>query len=79
MVKNLECYQSPSSTIDFKPSRFSDITQQLKQKIELIKCYASQYEKCRYLKQSLISSTAEYWGRFSTYGMVEPFEVIWSV
>ena len=79
LVKNLECYQSPSSTIDFKPSRFSDITQQLKQKLELIKCYASQYEKCRYLKRSLISSTAEYWGRFSTYGMVEPFEVIWSV
>jgi LmbE family N-acetylglucosaminyl deacetylase len=79
LVENLECYQSPSSTVNFKPTRFSDITQQLKQKLELIKCYASQYEKCRYLKQSLISSTAEYWGRFSTYGMVEPFEVIWSV
>ena len=78
-VRNLQCYQSPSTTIDFKPTRFADISEQLNQKLELIKCYVSQYQKCRYLKQSLISATAEYWGRFSTYGMAEPFEVIRSI
>lgn len=78
-VPCIECYQSPSSNIDFKPSRFVDISQHMSGKIDLIKCFATQFNKCRYLKQSLIKANAEYWGRFANYSLVEPFEVIRSV
>ena len=78
-VRSIECYQSPSANIDFKPSRFVDISQQMMSKVELIKCYATQQEKCRYLKKSLIKASAEYWGRFANYSLVEPFEVVRSV
>ena len=78
-VPGLVCYQSPSTNIHFKPSRFADITDVLDLKQQLVQCYDSQTSKCQYLKPSLIAATAEYWGRFSGYGYIEPFEVIRSV
>ncbi len=78
-VSSIECYQSPSATIEFKPSRFVDISKQMKRKLSLIKCYETQVNKCEYLKSSFIRANAEYWGRFANYSMVEPFEVIRSV
>lgn len=75
-VRQLECYQSPSSTIDFRPSRYVDITEELDEKIGLVACYASQFSKCDYLSESLIHSTAEYWGRYAGYRKVEPLEVV---
>jgi len=75
-VSRLKCYQSPSSTIGFTPSHFVDITGKLPEKQALISCYRSQRDKCRYLRESLIESTAEYWGRFAGYAKVEPLEVI---
>ena len=78
-IPQLECYQSPSSSIDFRPSRFADIAPFIRHKQQLVQCYDSQLKKCRYLKPSLIEATAEYWGRFCNYGLIEPFEVIRSV
>lgn len=78
-VESLECYQSPSSTTEFQPTRFVDVTFELSKKINLIKNYRSQTKKCIYLKDSIIESTARYWGRFANYKMVEPLEVIRSV
>ena len=75
-VPRLKCYQSPSSTIGFTPSHFVDITKKLPEKQDLISCYGSQRDKCRYLSRSLIDATAEYWGRFAGYAKVEPLEVI---
>lgn len=75
-VRKLECYQSPSSTIQFNPSRFVDITQALPEKQKLLSCYQSQREKCVYLRSSLIEATAEYWGRYAGFVKVEPLEVI---
>jgi len=75
-IPTLESYQSPSSTIGFTPSRFVDISKELLEKQALLACYRSQQQKCRYLKNSLIESTAEYWGRFAGYSKVEPLEVL---
>ena len=75
-IARLESYQSPSSTIEFTPSRFVDISERLPEKQALISCYRSQRRKCRYLSHSLIASTAEYWGRFAGFSKVEPLEVI---
>ncbi len=78
-VPELHSYQSPSATIDFMPSRFVDVGEQLPGKLELIDCYSSQRSKCRYLENSLITSTAEYWGRFAGFAKVEPLEVVRSI
>ena len=75
-VQELQSYQSPSSNIHFMPSRFVDISKTIKEKKDLISCYRTQTTKCRYLKESLITSTAEYWGRYAGFGLVEPLEVI---
>jgi LmbE family N-acetylglucosaminyl deacetylase len=75
-VPRLKCYQSPSSTIAFTPSHFEDISRNLDEKQDLISCYRSQREKCRYLSRSLIDATAEYWGRFAGYAKVEPLEIV---
>ena len=78
-VLQVECYQSPSSTTNFQPTRFVDVSDQLSEKVELINFYRSQKDKCAYLKDSVIESTARYWGRFANYKLVEPLEVIKSV
>ena len=75
-IENILCYQSPSSSISFSPTRFSDIGKSLIEKQKLISCYQSQREKCAYLSDSMIASTAEYWGRFFGYKKVEPLEII---
>lgn len=75
-VRNLLCYQSPSSTTSFCPSTFVDIGDVLSKKIEMIACFESQVSKCAYLEESLIRATARYWGRFAGNGIVEPLEVI---
>lgn len=75
-VGNLFCYQSPSTTINFKPNRFVEINEQLSDKLQLISVYESQTSKCAYLEPDLIRSTARYWGRFAGNKLVEPMEVI---
>ncbi len=75
-VKSVECYQSPSSTIRFMPTRFVDIGKQLGKKQALIGCYGSQVNCRDYLKESMIEATAEYWGRFAGFKKVEPLEVV---
>ena len=45
-------------------------------KVEAIAAYGSQVVKRPYLRESLLRATAEYWGRFAGYGLVEPLEVM---
>jgi LmbE family N-acetylglucosaminyl deacetylase len=75
-VPSLYCYQSPSSGIDFRPSKFVEIGDFIDRKVAVIGAYGSQVPKRQYLRESLLRATAEYWGRFTEYGFVEPLEVI---
>jgi len=75
-ISEVLCYQSPSSTIEFSPRQFQDISGSLKRKLEMIRCYETQTSKCDYLDPGLIRATARYWGRFSGTRYVEPFEVV---
>jgi LmbE family N-acetylglucosaminyl deacetylase len=38
-VPNVYCYQSPSSTVEFRPNRFVDITEYMKRKLQAIGVY----------------------------------------
>jgi LmbE family N-acetylglucosaminyl deacetylase len=74
-IPNLYCYQSPSSTIEYQPSAFVDISSSFSKKMEMIGAYKSQVMLREYLKDDLIKASARYWGRFGNYGLAEPMEV----
>jgi LmbE family N-acetylglucosaminyl deacetylase/CheY-like chemotaxis protein len=75
-VDNVACYQSPSTTIDFRPSRFVTIDSFTDAKLALLACFASQSGIRDYLEPDFVLSTARYWSRFGTGKSVEPLEVI---
>jgi LmbE family N-acetylglucosaminyl deacetylase/CheY-like chemotaxis protein len=75
-VANVYCYQSPSSSVAFAPTRFVDITASFEQKRALLKVHASQSSTRAYLGDEIVLATARYWARFAGYGLVEPLEVI---
>lgn len=75
-VASVYCYQSPSSTTGFEPTRFVRIDEHMDTKLELIELYASQATTRSYLAPRLIEATAVYWGRYAGAGSVEPFEVV---
>jgi LmbE family N-acetylglucosaminyl deacetylase/CheY-like chemotaxis protein len=75
-VPYVYAYQAPSSTVDFRPTRFVDIERHLERKIEILKLYHSQARIRLYLADDLIRATARYWGRFAGHRIVEPLEVV---
>jgi LmbE family N-acetylglucosaminyl deacetylase/CheY-like chemotaxis protein len=75
-IPNVYCYQSPSSTVDFRPTLFVEIGEHLAAKIQVIDAYRSQVATRQYLIPDLITATSRYWGRFSSFTPVEPLEVI---
>lgn len=75
-VPKVFCYQAPSSSVDFHPTRFVAIDEFLERKIEVIQAYTSQVKIRDYLDEELLRSTARYWARFSQARYVEPLEVV---
>ena len=70
------CYQAPSTTVDFRPTRFVGIDDVMDRKIEAIGAFASQTAIRAYLDEELLRSTARYWARFAQSRYVEPLEVV---
>jgi LmbE family N-acetylglucosaminyl deacetylase/ActR/RegA family two-component response regulator len=75
-IPRIYCYQAPSTTIEFHPTRFVTIDGFLERKLEAIDAYGSQVAVRDYLDPELLRSTARYWGRFSRSRYVEPLEVV---
>ncbi len=75
-IPSLLCYQAPSTTIDFRPTRFTDISGCLDSKLQAIAAFTSQATQRPYMSELIIESTARYWSRFAGYGLCEPFEAI---
>lgn len=75
-VDNVACYQSPSATIDFRPSRFVTVDDFVERKLQLLQCFSSQTGLRDYLEPDFVVATARYWSRFGTGRMSEPLEVI---
>ena len=75
-VQRVFCYQAPSTTVDFKPTRFISIDEFLDRKIEVIRAYTSQVDIRAYLDEELLRATARYWARFAQARYVEPLEVV---
>jgi LmbE family N-acetylglucosaminyl deacetylase len=75
-VPNVYCYQAPSSTVEFSPNLFVDITDFIKDKIEAIDSYKSQVDRMDALQHDVILATARYWGRFAGYVLAEPMRIV---
>jgi LmbE family N-acetylglucosaminyl deacetylase/ActR/RegA family two-component response regulator len=75
-ISRVFCYQAPSTTVEFKPTRFVVIDEFLEGKIEVIQAYTSQVKIRDYLDEELLRATARYWSRFATARYVEPLEVV---
>jgi LmbE family N-acetylglucosaminyl deacetylase len=75
-VPNVYCYQSPSSTVEFSPNRFVDITDFIKAKLGAIGAYKSQIERSTMLQDDVILATARYWGRYAGHVMAEPMRIV---
>lgn len=74
-VPSLLCFHSPSSTVDFHPTYFVDISAQVERKIQLLAAYQSQADRLS-LAPELVRASARYWGRYSRGIAAEPMEVI---
>jgi LmbE family N-acetylglucosaminyl deacetylase/ActR/RegA family two-component response regulator len=75
-ISRVFCYQAPSTSVEFKPTRFVAIDEFLERKIEVIQAFASQVKVRDYLDEELLRATARYWARFSQARYVEPLEVV---
>jgi LmbE family N-acetylglucosaminyl deacetylase len=75
-VPNVYCYQTPSSTVEFKPHRFVDITHHIEKKIDLIGAYKSQVDRMESIQPDVIVATARYWGRFAGDVLAEPLRIV---
>jgi LmbE family N-acetylglucosaminyl deacetylase len=70
------CYQAPSTTVEFHPTRYVAIDDFLERKLAAIAAFGSQTAVRAYLDPELLRATARYWARFTTARYVEPLEVI---
>ncbi len=75
-VPRLYCYQSPSATVDFRPTLFVGIDDFLDDKMTAIEAYRSQYAIREYLAPDLTRATARYWGRLGPSRYAESLEVV---
>lgn len=76
LVGTVACYQSPSSTVDYKPTRFVSIDGFWERKLELLACFESQVGIRSYLEPDFVVATARYWSRYGGGRLVEPLEII---
>ena len=75
-VSNVYCYQAPSSTVDFRPNMFVDISDFIEAKLRAIGSYESQVSRSAMLQDEFIVATARYWGRYAGHGLAEPMTVV---
>ena len=75
-VPGFYSYQAATTTLEFRPTMFEDVSDYLDQKMAALSHYDAQVQGRPHLDPELARATARYWGRFLGYGEVEPLEVI---
>jgi len=75
-VNNIYAYQSPSSSVDFRPNHFVDVANYIDKKIEALAAHESQLTRSGSLRADFVVATALYWGRHLGHTMAEPMEII---
>ena len=75
-VGRIYCYQSPSATVDYRPTYFVSIDDYMARKLKVIDAFGTQASIRDYMEPDLITSTARYWARYCAGTHAEPFETI---
>ena len=75
-VGRVYCFQSPSATVDYRPTHFVAVDDYIERKLKAIDAFGSQTGVRDYLEPGLITSTARYWSRYCGGSHAEPFEAI---
>ena len=75
-VRTIACYQSSTSTVEFRPNRFVPIDGFLEQKLRMIASFAVGGERARYLDPDIALASARYWSRFAGWVDCEPLEIV---
>ena len=75
-IGRVYCFQSPSATADFRPTHFVPIDEHIDGKLTAVRAFGSQPEVHNYLNPDLVTSTAQYWSRYSGSQLAEAFEVV---
>ena len=74
-IGRIYCFQSPSATIDFRPTHFVPVGEQMAGKLAAVGAFAAQAEVRAFLEPDQITSTAQYWSRYCQAQLAEAFEV----
>lgn len=74
-VADVACFQSPSSTIDYRPDRFVDIAEHLETKLRMLRVFVSQAHR-HYMAEDIVRATARYWSRYTRGKYAEPLETV---
>jgi LmbE family N-acetylglucosaminyl deacetylase len=75
-VRELFCYQSPSSRNGFAPTRFVPVDETIDGKVQVLSHYRTQSTR-HYLEPDLVVASARYWARQLVHARyAEPFEVV---
>jgi CheY-like chemotaxis protein/LmbE family N-acetylglucosaminyl deacetylase len=75
-VPTLLGYQTATSGLDFRPSKFEDVSEHLMDKMEALTAYMESGANRLDLTPRMAQAYARYWGRMHRFAEVEPFEVI---
>lgn len=75
-VPSVLAYQTATTGLDFKPSHFEDVADQMARKMETLALYQAAGAARVDLTPRLAQAFALYWGRFERFGEVEAFEVL---
>ncbi|WP_411700089.1 response regulator [Conyzicola sp.] len=75
-VPTFFAFQSQSSTVDFRPSKFVSIDGYTDTKLALVECFSGEAGIRSYLEPEFVLASARYWGRFGGGTSVEPLETV---
>ncbi len=75
-VPAVYCYQSRTSTVEFRPSRFVEVSEYIARKKEILALFQTSGRSRPYLTPAFVEASAIYWSRFAGFRRVEPLEVI---
>jgi len=69
-------YQAATTTLQFQPSVFVEIEEQIERKLRVLDAYRGTPDFRPHLQTNLAMAAAQYWSRYVGYRMAEPLEVI---
>ena len=75
-VASFFAFQSQSSTVDFRPTKFVSIDGYTDTKLALVECFRGEEGIRSYLEPEFVLASARYWGRFGGGTSVEPLEIV---